>query len=272
MKFKVIFLVFNAIVVVSFLFIFLIPFFMLGWDYTRMFWAENWTVAVVFIAVLAGLNGYFLWNWKLFTLLEREDWYGLIDYIEDRVFTKKRLGKQHLRVLINTYVITSQPEKITQLEQFLRENRPALVPRFALHLGIPHLLRNDAEDMKSYYAEMRSHPKCADREWINWSYAFSLMLNQESENAKEVLIDLQRRTKNDVLALLTLYLLDAFTVSDKQVNNIVLERKKGFQSKYTPEQWNKEVEKNRGNLQVIVLSKLVRDASAWVFSDGTRAA
>jgi hypothetical protein len=272
MKFKIIFVVFNAIIIVSFLFIFLIPYFMLGWAYTQSFWAENWTVGVVFVAVLAGLNGYFVWNWKLFTLLEREDWYALIDYIEDRVYTKKRLGKQHLRVLVNTYVITSQPEKISRLEQFLRENRASLVPRFALHLGIPHLLANDPEDMKSYYGEMRAHPKCADRDWIDWAYAFSLMLARESEDAKGVLLDLLKRTKNDVLALLTLYLLDAFTVSDHQVNNIVLERKRTFQSKYTADQWSKEVEKNRGNLQVIVLSKLVRDASAWVFSDGSQAA
>mgnify|MGYP006273931227 CR=1 FL=1 len=272
MKFKVIFVVFNAIILVSFLFIFLIPFFMLGWNYTQVFWAENWTVALVFVAVMAGLNGYFAFNWKLFTLLEREDWYALIDYIEDRLYTRKRFGKQHIRVLVNTYVITSQPDKISRLEQFLRENKPALVPRFALHLGIPHLLQNDAEDMKAYYGEMREHPKCADREWIEWAYAFSLMLARESDDAKSVLLSLLERTKNDVLVLLTLYLLDAFTVSDTQVNNIVLERKRAFQSKYTQDEWKKEVEKNRGNLQVVVLSKLVRDASAWVFADGTQAA
>ena len=272
MKFKIIFVVFNAIILVSFLFIFLIPFFMLGWDYTQVFWAENWSVGLVFVAVLAGRNTYFGVNWKLFTLLEKEDWYALIDYIEDRLYTRKRFGKQHIRVLVNTYVITSQPDKIARLEQFLRENRPGLVPRFALHLGIPHLLRNEPEDMKAYYGEMREHPRCADREWIDWAYAFALMLNQEAEDAKAVLLDLLERTKNDVLALLTLYLLDAFTVSDNQVNNIVLERKRSFQAKYTHDQWSKEVEKNRGNLQVVVLSKLVRDASTWVFSDGSQAA
>ena len=98
------------------------------------------------------------------------------------------------------------------------------------------------------------------------------MLAGESDDAKSVLLSLLERTKNDVLVLLTLYLLDAFTVSDTQVNNIVLERKRAFQSKYTQDEWKKEVEKNRGNLQVVVLSKLVRDASAWVFADGTQAA
>lgn len=272
MKFKIIFLVFNAIIIISFLFIFLVPFYLLGWDFTRSFWAQNWAVGAIFVTVMAALNGYFVWNWRLFTLLEREDWYALIDYIEDRVYTRRRLGKQHLRVLVNTYVITSQPEKITRLEQFLRENRPALVPRFALHLGIPHLLRNEPEDMKAYYGEMRSHPKCADREWIDWAYAFALMLNEEQEDAKDVLLRLLNATRNDVLAIITLYLLDAFTVGDNQVNSIVVERKKSFQSKYTVDQWSKEVERNRGNLQVVVLSRLVRDASAWVFSDGTQAA
>ncbi|MFP3958700.1 MAG: hypothetical protein ACLFUX_00880 [Spirochaetaceae bacterium] len=272
MRFKIIFVVFNAIILVSFLFIFLIPFFMLGWDYTQAFWSDNWSVAVIFVVVLAGLNAYFLLNWKLFTLLEREDWYALIDYIEDGVYTRKRFGKQHLRVLINAYLITSQPDKIARLEQFLRENRRSLVPRFALHLGIPHLLGNDAADMKAYYGEMRNDPNCADRDWIDWDYAFALMLNHEQEDAKEVLESLLTRAKNDVLVLLTIYLLDAFTVAESRILNIVMERKRAFQTKYTPEQWNKEVEKNRGNLQVIVLSKLIRDAGNWVFSDGTQAA
>ena len=55
MKFKAIFVIFNLIILVSFLFIFLIPFFMLGWDYTQVFWTENWSVALVFVGVMAGL-------------------------------------------------------------------------------------------------------------------------------------------------------------------------------------------------------------------------
>ncbi len=78
MKFKAIYILFNVVLVVSFLVIFLMPVFLLGSDYFSLFWTRNWVIAVVFVVTLAALNTYFLLNWGLFTRLEREDWPGLI--------------------------------------------------------------------------------------------------------------------------------------------------------------------------------------------------
>lgn len=272
MKFKVIFALFNAVVVLSFLFIFLMPVFFLGWDYTQLFWSSNWILAAAFAAVMIGLNAYFLSNWKLFSYLESEDWHGLISYLEDRIYRKGRISRQHIRVLVNTYVVVANTDGIAALEEHLRERAPGYLPRFALHFGIPHLVRNDPQDIEEYYGQMRENPRCRDKSWIDWSYAFALMLQEKHREAKDVLRGLLNKAKNPILRLLTVYLMDAFSVSDNEVRNLVVEEKRRLQSTYTWSQWEREVERNRGNLQVVVLSRLIRDASTWAFGDGSQAA
>lgn len=271
-KFKVVFAIFNGIIILSFLFVFLLPFFFFGWEYTQLFWVENWYIAVVFLAVLLGLNTYFGLNWKLFRHLENEDWHALAQYLEERIYSKGRIRRQYIRILINAYIVISAPDKIKELEGFLRERKPDLVPRHAVQLGVPHLMTNDAQEIERFYGEMRAHPKCRDREWIEWAFAFSLMLQRKSDQAREVLLQIYNGAKNPVLRLITLYLMDAFTPSDDYIRNLVREGKNAFQARYNSESWQKELEKNRGNLQVLVLSRLIQDATAWAFEDGTQAA
>lgn len=267
MKFKIIFIIFNAIIVFSFLFIFFMPFLILGWDYTQVFWANNWILAVIFVVIMGGLNAYFISNWKLFSLLEEENWTGLISYLEDRIYNRHRITKQNIRILVNTYVVTSSPEKINELEIYLRDERPKMVPAFAVQLGIPYLLRNEPEDMERYFGKIMKDPRCAELNWVKWNYGFSLMLQQRIEEARDVLVEVLDGTKNPVLRLITAYLLDAFSASDATVAARVQDVRSAVRGKYDAESWQKEIEKQRNNLQVLVLSKLIRDATNWLFDD-----
>ncbi len=69
MKFKTIFILFNAVIIFSFLIIYFMPLMMLGWEYATVFWSKNWFLPLLFAGVLALLNTYFISNWKLFSLL-----------------------------------------------------------------------------------------------------------------------------------------------------------------------------------------------------------
>ena len=88
MKFKTIYILFNAVILLSFGFIFLMPLLLLGSDYFSLFVSKNWIAGALFLLTLIIINGYFLWNWKLFHLLETEDWRGLINLLENRVYEK----------------------------------------------------------------------------------------------------------------------------------------------------------------------------------------
>lgn len=269
MKFKLIFLLFNGIIAVSFLFVFLMPLFFLGPDYARVFWMENWYLAAVFIVIIGGLNAYFALNRRLFSLLEAEDWQGLKAYLENRVFTKKRFTQQQLRILINTYIVLAEPEKIRNLEAELNERTSRLVPILALEFGIPRLLRNDPDEMIEYYDRYRNHPKAKQRDWLTWAYSFAIMQKQRSEEARDVLLKLCEQTREPLVRLFSLYLLDAFRETDAELAQRVDTYKAEFRRRYGSGKLQREIEKNRANLQVVVLARLVKNATEWVMSDNS---
>ncbi|MFO8042440.1 MAG: hypothetical protein R6U25_04490 [Alkalispirochaeta sp.] len=267
MKLKAIFIIFNVLVVLSFLFVFFMPALFLGWEYTRIFWTSNWYLAVVFVAVLVVLNWYFISNKRLFSALEEEDWEAVISVIEDRIYRKHRYTTGNVRLLVNAYVVTSKSGKVQQLEDHLRENRYRVVQRNALIFGIPHLLSNDGEEMARYYSEFLDTARGEARDWIRWNYAFALMLQQKLGEAREILEDLCRRSKPGIIAAVSAYLLSAYAAESPEAVELSDRTREAIRAAMSRKEWGKKVDKARGELHVLVLSKLLQDVEEWLYAD-----
>jgi len=265
-KFKVIFLLFNVVLVISFLVIYLMPLFIIGWDYTRIFWAANWYLPVIFFVIIAVLNVYFAFNWRLFNLLEREDWSGLVSFLEEEIYAKNRIRRQYVRILVNGYLVNSNTDGITRLEGLVREKRPDMMPSMALAFGIPHLLKNEPAAMEQYFGEFLTKRNTRDRNWVLWDHAFALMLQKRREEARGELLGVVKASREPVLRLLSFYLLDAF--SDGDVERVLEEGKASLKKRFTPSLWQKELERAKDNVQVVILSKLVQESTEWLFSFG----
>lgn len=265
MKFKVIFLVFNTIIFLSFLFIFLMPLLMLGWDYTRIFWLGNWYLAVLFLVIMGVLNTYFILNWKLFEYLEREDWDGLIAHLEDRIYRRGRLRRPYVRLLINTYLVRSRPDAIRKLEDHLRDRRPELLPVYAFQLGLPYLLANDAEGMERFYGEFLSTPRTVERAWVRFNYAFAQVLRQQPAEARDILLDLATSTANPVLQLLSAYFLHSFYPADEAARHALETARSYFTKRFSSAAWTKQLERMKTNIEVVMLGQLIREAEGWMF-------
>jgi hypothetical protein len=241
------------------------PLLMLGWEYATIFWSKNWFLPIIFIAVLVLLNSYFLLNWRLFQLLESEDWDKLLQYLEERIYEKKRFQAQHVRILVNTYLIRSNIDGIKKLEAFLREHSPELVPKFALSLGIPYLLQNDPRQMELYFQEFLHTTKGNDNRWIQWNYSFALLLQRKKEEAKNTLLNVLDQVRDPVLKLLTLYMLDGFS-AEPEIEEKVRHAREEIRKNYSPPEWEKETAKAKSNVEVVILAQLVQDATEWLFS------
>ena len=59
MKFRVLFIVFNVVVLAAAAIIVFMPSLVMGWEYAELFWRSNWPVGIVFLVILLGLNTYF---------------------------------------------------------------------------------------------------------------------------------------------------------------------------------------------------------------------
>lgn len=268
MKFRLLFILFNFVVIAAFALVVFMPLAVLGWDYSQLFWRQNWPVAIVFLIVLGGLNTYFGVNWRLFSLLEREDWSGLIDHLEKKVIRDGRPGRQRIRALINAYVITGSAEKITDLEKHLRESDPSWIVRFPLEFGLPYILSQDADEMLAFYGEMKESSRCPEPVWVRWNYAFALLLQKKREEARSLLCSLVDEARDPVQRLLIAYLLDAASGDDEETRGSARDIRTSLRATFPPAKWEKQLERRRSGLQELVLSKLIREASDWMHRDG----
>jgi len=271
MKLKAIFILLNAVLCAAFLAIFLMPLLLLGGDWFGVFWGRNWIIAVIFVAALGSVDCYFLLNWKLFTGLEKEDWTGVASFLEKKIFRRGPVTGTRVRLLLNTYLVTSNTEGILALEAYLAKSRPSLIGRFSLSFGIPHLLAKDPRDAEAFFRSLLSSPGVARRDWVAWNHAFSLLQMKNQDDACAELSALADRVNEPVLLLLVAYLLDVFAKNDPALEQKVAGLRGRLSSGHTPSSFQKTIDTSSGNMQVVVLTKLIQDAVQWLFAGGAAA-
>ena len=260
MKFKTIFFLFNIVLIIAFLFVLLMPILLIGQNYFSLFISKDWFVLVLFFLCIAGVNIYFILNWKLFRLLETEDWQMLSRYLEEQVYKKKRIRKIYVKMLLNVYFLNSEMDKINKLEEYLKNEKPQYLLYFSVEFGIPYLINSDAVSSESYFGKLLASRKTANVEWIRWNYAFALMQKKEFEAAKAELLKLYGESTNPLIFLLTLYLLDSFAKMDIGVKSKVDEGIKKLRNMYGLKKIDKELESNSDNIEVVILSQIIREA------------
>ncbi len=266
MKIKVIFVILNAVLGIAFLVIFLTPVFMLGGDWSSLFWSRNWPIALVFLAALGAVDAYFLLNWRLFEGLEREDWTSVAGFLEKRIYRRGWVSPMRVRLLLNTYLVTSNTESIRALETFLRGRKPRLIGQFSLQFGIPYLLSKDPKEPEAFFRDLLSSRKVSDRDWVRWNHAFSLMQMKSADQASAELASLAQTGRDPVLQLLSLYLLDVVAKDDAELEKKVADLREKLRERSTQQELTRTIEKSGGNMEVVVLSRMLRDAVNWLYA------
>jgi hypothetical protein len=237
----------------------------LGSGYFSLFVSRNWVAGALFVAALGAVNGYFAINWRLFGLLEKEDWPALVKYLEAEVYRKGRVRAKHVRLLANAYLLTSSSNATRALEQEVRRRRPALATRLAVPFGIPYLFAADTEEAERYYSTMAAQTSAPSRDWLRWNLAFCLCRRGQREGARAELEAVLGAKIDPVLRLLALYLLDTACGSEGGAGERAARGREELRKQYTANRWERVVENARSNLEVVVLSKVIRDAGRWLY-------
>ena len=103
-------------------------------------------------------------------------------------------------------------------DKFRKEN-PAALKTWALQIGLPHLLSNNAGRMKGYFGQFLD-AGTKDTGWIKWNYCFALLLLRETEEAVGILKTLADENKDPLLRMSVLYMLSPFG-SDEAVGTVL---------------------------------------------------
>lgn len=265
MKFKTLFILFNAIILVSFAFIFFMPLPILGWEYALTFWSQNWAVALTFVAVLGALDAYFVVQWRLFSLLEREDWPGLRKLLEEELSQKGTLGYQKTKIFLNACLIGQNPGRINQLRTTYVEKKVRFLPKVALSLGLPLVLEGKAPEIEAFFGPLAQDRRAgADGPWVRWCLAFGRLLAQDTDGARPLLEAGLADRKQPLLQLLSLYLLDNLRALPA-VAALVDQHRTALANRLTPKEWSLHVDSLKERvLLILFMEKLIAEARGWL--------
>ena len=132
--------------------------------------------------------------------------------------------------------------------------------RLVMPLGIYYLLANEPESMTEYFSKYKDE-RVKDAGWIRWAYAFSCLLAEDSDGARSYLEKNLPNDRDPILLLLTLYLLDSISPGEHS------EKVERFRSRYTLAKVEDEIEKQRANVHVVILARLIEKAKDWLYED-----
>ncbi len=269
MKFRVVVVLFNAVVALSVLILLLLPLIVIGPSFAREFWTDNWYLVLILGLVLIGLNGYFLWNRKVLNLMEAEDWSGLASYLEDQL-EKRRLGRTRIRLLMNAYLLTRNPGRLRELADRLASEQPAIFRQNAAQLAVGWLADSgegklaDPEATLAYTDRALQTKGVQQADWLRWDRAITLAQLSRDLEAGDEARRAGEQTSDPLLQGLSAYLASQIAPEKSASWAWAEQARSDTAAMISPEQWDKRVQRSRDNLQVVILQRMINDAKEWV--------
>src|SRR4030042_390618 len=202
LKFKVIFIIFNIVIIAAFFLIFLSPLFVMGLSGFLMLLGQNYIIAVVFCLFLIAFNVFFIKNWRYYSYLENEDWSALVSYLENSVYRRRSGRVGFIRTLLNAYIVTSNMNGISRLQKHFIEKKTAVIERFSLQFAIPYLLSSKPAEGEAVFRSLVNQPGTHHRDWMRWNLAFCLLQQNKIEPAKQELVALLDHQPDFALSLI----------------------------------------------------------------------
>ena len=265
MKFKYLIIAFSIIIIFILLITVLFPSLTAGPEFAVNFRNIILPLLLFIFFVLVLLGTYLLLNYRLFSLLEREDWPALAYYLEHKIFIKGRYSAQNVRLLASSYMVVSDYTSVLKLEGKAMIAKPAVVEKNALIFGSARLLESNYKEAAVFFKTYLGKD-----EWIRWFYGFSLLLGgffsqTEQEflslvSSRDVLIaGLSAYFLHNNLAKYSLKPVECGAAAEEGRNRVVKALKNAAG-------WKKEVEKMRAEIHVAVIRRYIDEAGKWIFA------
>jgi hypothetical protein len=266
MKLKTLFIMFNCVVVFFLVVVGIMPIVMkISMD------TQYLPLALLVILVLAGLDVYYFFNYRLLSLLEKDDWPALIQYLEGKVLKKGRFSQRSVHLLTQTYLIMSDTASAVNLENKTAVASPRLVEKNALVFGAARLLAKDISGAEKFFeAHLKTAPK-KDRLWIRFYYGFSLLLDWRFQEGSGEFMDIVKSSNNPVLTGLSAWFLFDFlnkALPDQRADIAAAAEEGKAKAKaaiYDLEEWKVRVLKLQREVHVALHAKSLNDAGKWLW-------
>jgi len=228
------------------------------------------------VLLLGGMGIFFFFNYRLLSLLEREDWPALAYYLEQKIYSRGRFSMRYVRLLASSYLVMTDYQSVLKLESKTMLFNPSIVSKNALLFGTARVLSGNHKDaavfFKTCLEKDNNKIKAKDRQWIRWFYGFSQLLSGSFDKAEPDFSALAVSSSDALITGLSAYFLtnsiakylgnSAECLAAAQSGRIrvvnVIKNNNG---------WKNEVEKMSSDIHIAIIMKYINETGNWLFPE-----
>ena len=271
MKFKHLIIVFNCVIIVIIILIVLMPLLLTGPEFSAILRSKTLPIQFFMVLLLIFMNIFFYFNYRLLSLLEKEDWPALAFYLEHKIYTKGRYSNQKVRLLANSYLVLSDYPSVLKLESKVLQKKPSIIDKNILIFGISRLLGSSHEEAAAFFKAHIDKCKGKDNQWVHWFHGFSQLLCGANELAEQEFSLLAVSSDNVFITGLSAYFLQNFVTKNsrniEECRKIAENGRKRVLKVYNNMQkWQNEANNMRTDIFISVIMNYINQTGKWLYN------
>jgi hypothetical protein len=243
---------------------------LLGPEVSTALWNVTWPIFIIMAMLLISIVVFFLINYRLFTLLEREDWPALAYYLEQKIFGKNQYSSRNVQLLATSYLVLTDYPSVLQLENRALIAKPSAVEDNILIFGAARILSGNYREASVFFKTYFEKGRTKEEQWLRWFYGFSQMLARVFTQAELEFKSLAISSPNLLITGLSSYFL---------YNNLAKYSLKPAECRTTAENgkdrvkkslvnqkgWKKEKKQIETEIHASIIMKYISEAETWLY-------
>jgi len=271
LKFKYLVIIFSVFMFFIILSAILLPLLLAGPEFFKYIQHFILPLVAFLVLILIIMSLFFLFNYRLFSLLEREDWPALSFYLEKQIFEKGRYSSRNVRLLASSYLVISDYSSVIKLEKKALSASPSAVRENVLVFGSARILNGNHNESAAFFKSYTGKGKKNENLWIQWFYGFSLLLSGDFSSAEPEFVTLVLSSGDALIIGLSSYFLDnailKHSMKTKECANTAESGKQQVRkSLKNLKGWQKEIDKMGTDIHAAIIKKYFDEAGRWIFS------
>ena len=270
MKFKYLIIVFSIIIIIIILATALLPLLMAGPEFAVNLQQLILPLLIFITLILICISLFFIINYRLFSLLEREDWPALSFYLEQKIYVNGRYSAQNVRLLASSYLVTSDYSSVLKLEGKAMLAKPSVVDKNVLIFGAARILSGDQKDAAIFFNKYIEKGNNRNKQWIHWFFGFSQLLDGVFSIAEQEFSSLAVSSDNALITGLSAYFLSISVLKHSKKPEecrFIIENSRGrvVKALKSIKNWIIEVDRSANEIHVAIIKKYIDEAGKWIF-------
>jgi len=269
MKLKVVFVIFNIVLILLLFTVFFLPLFYADGSFMREFWKANWFFGPIFFVLIIFVNIMFLKNRPMIHYIENEDWSSLASYLELQIFTKKKITYKNSKLLAEALLLLGDFSSMNKLCSFLQEHKPKYLSKLAPKFASSKMISGDYQDLFEFTSSLPVE-KTRVSEWMAFYSALALQMLKDYSKSSVLFNKVSETVKDPLIKSLSTYfavnvLKNYSDLTPEKIKEKELLLCSKINKLYTNESWKEYVESEKQEIHVMILTKIIDDVTSWLF-------